>query len=56
VHRKSPSTPEGGSIGTAAASGNTVVNATVDISNAKTITKQQMTGWFSEGLAVANKQ
>ena len=49
-------TPEGGSIGTTAASGNTVVNATVDISGAKTITKQQMSDWFNDGFATANKQ
>lgn len=44
------------SIGKDAASGNTLVEATLDISNAKTVTKQQMTGWFNEGLSAANKQ
>ncbi|PUZ19064.1 hypothetical protein DCM91_20915 [Chitinophaga costaii] len=43
-------------IGKQAANANTVVEATVDLSNAKTITKQQMSGWFNDGLSAANKQ
>jgi RHS repeat-associated protein len=49
-------TPEIGSIGNAAASGNTLINGTLDISNARTITKQQMTTWFNQGFTEANKQ
>jgi hypothetical protein len=49
-------TPKGGSIGTAAASGNTVVTATIDLSTAKTIPRSQMTQWFNEGLSSANTQ
>src|SRR5690606_12882324 len=49
-------TEKGGSIGNAAASGNTVVNATIDLSNAKEITARQMADWYNGGLATANKQ
>ena len=49
-------TPAGGSIGTSAASGNAVINATVDLTGAKTISKGQMSQWFSDGLSIANKQ
>jgi hypothetical protein len=49
-------TPAGGSIGTSAASGDAVINANIDLSGAKTISKSQMTQWFNEGLNTANSQ
>jgi len=45
-----------GSIGSSAASGNTVINATIDLTNVKDITARQMSDWYNEGLSVANKQ
>ncbi|RZK22962.1 MAG: hypothetical protein EOO43_09010, partial [Flavobacterium sp.] len=44
------------SIGKNPASGNALISANVDISNAKQITKGQMTQWFNEGLNTANSQ
>jgi RHS repeat-associated protein len=49
-------TQSGGSIGTSAASGNTVIHASVDLAGAKEVGKAQMSQWFKEGLASANKQ
>ena len=49
-------TPAGGSIGSAAANSNSVINASIDLSEAKTISKSQMTEWFNDGLNSANKE
>lgn len=48
--------PDVRGIGKGAASWNTLVTATIDLSQARTISKGQMSGWFNEGLVEANTQ
>ncbi len=49
-------TEKTGGIGTSAAQANTIINATIDLSNAKEISARQMADWYNEGFTTANKE